>query len=199
MEMKIYWCVFIYFVMWRLHYSAVARYNHNLRQAIERKTDGLTMADVDRALFNSFKQRFDLGLFDSKDAYAWPTADDVGTDESAALSLQASQVRLHIIVNALIENVGKYQSRMLYKIPQESIVLLRNDRNLLPLPRGKRIAVLGPHANAQKVLVQPYVHCHRHWLRSLVLITLAADFMHECLLHRQSDLTGSLTYMNGRL
>ena len=88
---------------------------------------------------------------------------------------------------------------MLYKIPQESIVLLRNDQNLLPLPRGKRIAVLGPHANAQKVLVQPYVHCHRHWLRSLVLITLVADFMRECLLHRQSDLTGSLTYMNGRL
>jgi hypothetical protein len=35
------------------------------------------MEDVDRALFNSLKQRFDLGLFDPKEAYAWPTNDDV--------------------------------------------------------------------------------------------------------------------------
>ena len=104
-------------------------YNKNLKLALALKTEGLKMADVDRALFNSFKQRFDLGLFDPKAAYAWPTADNVGTDASAALSLQASQ---------------------------ESIVLLRNDQNLLPLKKGKRIAVLGPHANAQKVLVQPY-------------------------------------------
>ena len=40
--------------------------------------------DVDRALFNSLKQRFDLGLFDPKAAYDWPGRDDVGTDESAA-------------------------------------------------------------------------------------------------------------------
>ena len=73
------------------------------------------------------RRRFDLGLFDPKDAYAWPTADDVGTDASAAMSLTASQ---------------------------ESIVLLRNDGQLLPLPKGKKIAVVGPHAGAKKVLVQ---------------------------------------------
>jgi beta-D-xylosidase 4 len=89
----------------------------------------VSMTDVDRALFNSLKQRFDLGLFDPEDSYSWPTNDDVGSDASAALSLKASQ---------------------------ESIVILRNDDSLLPLPTGKRIAVIGPHANAQEVLVQPY-------------------------------------------
>lgn len=85
---------------------------------------GVTMADVDRALFNTFKQRFDLGLFDPVDSYAWPGADDVGTDASAVLSHTASQ---------------------------ESLVLLRNDDTLLPLSPGQKIAVVGPHANATKV------------------------------------------------
>lgn len=49
------------------------------------------MEDVDRALFNSLKQRFDLGLFDAPEAYEWPDNDDVGSDASAALSLTASQ------------------------------------------------------------------------------------------------------------
>ena len=62
-------------------------------------------------------------------AYEWPGRDDVGTDESAALSLTASR---------------------------SSIVLLRNDKDLLPLPKGKRIAVIGPHADATKVMTQPY-------------------------------------------
>lgn len=31
----------------------------------------VTMEDVDRALFNSLKQRFDLGLFDPESSYEW--------------------------------------------------------------------------------------------------------------------------------
>ena len=104
-------------------------YNSYLLPALDSKTEGLNMSHIDRALYNSFKQRFDLGLFDPKAAYAWPGRDDVGTDESAELSLNASR---------------------------SSIVLLRNDLGLLPLPKHKRIAVIGPHATAQKVLVQPY-------------------------------------------
>ena len=42
------------------------------------------------------------------------------------------------------------------KASQEALVLLRNDDLLLPLPVGSKIAVIGPHAGAQKVLVQPY-------------------------------------------
>ena len=84
---------------------------------------------MDRAVANSLRQRFDLGLFDPKEAYDLPGVDDVGTDASHAMSLRASQ---------------------------EAIVLLRNDDALLPLKSGGRIAVLGPHAGAQKVLMQPY-------------------------------------------
>lgn len=35
-------------------------------------------------------------------------------------------------------------------------MILRNDRGLLPLTPGRRVAVIGPHATAQQVLVQPY-------------------------------------------
>eukprot|EP00041_Stephanoeca_diplocostata_P008138 m.117691 g.117691 ORF g.117691 m.117691 type:complete len:917 (+) comp17191_c0_seq1:436-3186(+) len=104
-------------------------YNKNLMAAVNGRVHGVSMADVDRALFNTFKQRFDLGLFDPIDSYSWPGADDVGTDASAALSHTASQ---------------------------EGLVLLRNDASLLPLTAGQRIAVVGPHANATKVLMQPY-------------------------------------------
>ena len=62
-------------------------------------------------------------------AYEWPGRDDVGTDESAALSLKASR---------------------------SSIVLLRNDKDLLPLPKGKRIAVIGPHADATQAMLSNY-------------------------------------------
>eukprot|EP00937_MAST-01D_sp_MAST-1D-sp2_P002954 g2954.t1 len=104
-------------------------YNSNLLSAVAAGVRGLAIADVDRALYNTLKQRFDLGLFDDPAAYDWPSADDVGTDASWALTLRASQ---------------------------QSLVLLRNDGGLLPLPRGGRVAVVGPHARAQKVLVQPY-------------------------------------------
>ena len=104
-------------------------YNERLAEAVAGAVDGVSMSDVDRALTNSLRQRFDLGLFDPKEAYEWPTVDDVGTDASSALSLDASR---------------------------ESLVLLRNDGGLLPLSRGTRIAVVGPHATAREVMTQPY-------------------------------------------
>ena len=88
------------------------------------------MSHVDRALFNTFRQRFDLGLFDPPTAFDWPTTDAVGTDSSWNMSLRASL---------------------------ESLVLLRNDNGILPITAGANtIAVVGPHALAKKVLVQPY-------------------------------------------
>lgn len=100
-------------------------YSQNIEQAVRNGTEGLTMEDVDRALFNSLKQRFDLGLFDPKEAYDWPTRDSIGTDASLELTL---------------------------RMAQESLVLLRNDAQLLPLRTGSKIAVLGPHADAKKVM-----------------------------------------------
>lgn len=66
-------------------------YTNNIEQAVQNGTEGLTMDDVDRALFNSLKQRFDLGLFDPKEAYDWPTRDDIGTDASMELALQVEK------------------------------------------------------------------------------------------------------------
>ena len=57
-----------------------ATYSGNILGALKDRTENLTIADVDRALFNSFKQRFDLGLFDPKEAYDWPGKEDIGTD-----------------------------------------------------------------------------------------------------------------------
>ena len=40
---------------------------------------------------------------------------------------------------------------------QSSMVLLKNDGATLPFPKGKKIAVIGPHANATLALVGNYV------------------------------------------
>ena len=42
-------------------------YNNFLLPALAVKTEGLTMSHVDKALYNAFKQRFDLGLFDPQE------------------------------------------------------------------------------------------------------------------------------------
>eukprot|EP00039_Didymoeca_costata_P017511 m.324676 g.324676 ORF g.324676 m.324676 type:complete len:878 (-) comp16544_c0_seq6:89-2722(-) len=89
-----------------------------------------TMQDVDDALRRSLRIRFDLGMFDPISSNPWKFDPSiVGQPSSQALSLEASE---------------------------KSIVLLRNDEQLLPLKKGQNIAVLGPHALAQKVLIQPY-------------------------------------------
>ena len=91
-----------------------------------------TMADVDAALYNTMKVRFELGLFDPiADQPLWKLgADDIGTDTSAALNLRAAQ---------------------------ESLVLVQNPagaRPVLPLKTGGKLAVLGPHGNATRQLIQ---------------------------------------------
>ena len=94
-------------------------YYENLLRGVE--LGYCSMDDVDQAVKNTLKVRFELGLFD-------PTANqpltklnskDVGTDAAAELNLRASA---------------------------ESMVLLKNENNVLPLLPGKyKIAVVGPH------------------------------------------------------
>ena len=64
-------------------------YNSAILPAVEQSVRGLKQTDVDRAVTNSLRQRFDLGLFDPKEAYNLPGVDDVGTDASQAMSLRA--------------------------------------------------------------------------------------------------------------
>eukprot|EP00435_Cladocopium_sp_Y103_P034622 s2698_g9.t1 len=86
------------------------------------------MQDVDRALFNTLRVRFELGLFDpTADQPYWKLgAGDIGTDNAKDLNLEAAQA---------------------------SLVLLSNP-GILPLHGGHRLALLGPHAAASMDLIQ---------------------------------------------
>jgi beta-glucosidase-like glycosyl hydrolase len=96
-------------------------------------TDGVnagfcTMDDVDAAVRNTLTVRFELGLFDGNDGpLSHLGSADVGTNASAELNLRATA---------------------------ESLVLLKNRAQTLPLKPGRSIAVVGPHANASRFIFQ---------------------------------------------
>src|SRR5438309_1923807 len=92
----------------------------------------LSNTDVDRAVKRLFEARFRLGMFDPPERVPWSglTLADNDTVEHRQLALKAAQ---------------------------ESIVLLKNERNTLPLkPAVKKIAVIGPNADSLDVLVGNY-------------------------------------------
>ena len=87
---------------------------------------------IDQSVRRTMKAIFQLGLFDPPDApgqWTHGTFNDVGTTEHKQLALEAAQ---------------------------QSLVLLQNPAKVLPLPRGKRIVVLGPHFNATSQLLGNY-------------------------------------------
>lgn len=84
----------------------------------------LTEADIDRSVKRLFTARMQLGMFDpaSQVPYSGLGAADIESPAHRQLALQAAR---------------------------ESIVLLKNDRNTLPLGIGiRRLAVIGPNADA---------------------------------------------------
>jgi beta-glucosidase len=92
----------------------------------------LSEADLDRALRRLFTARMLLGMFDpaSLDPYAKIPPTDFDTEPHRQLALQAAR---------------------------ESIVLLKNKKNLLPLKQAPRaIAVIGPDADNLDALVGNY-------------------------------------------
>ncbi len=92
----------------------------------------LSMQDVDRAVRRLFEARFRLGMFDPPANVPWSklTLADVDIAANRQLALRAAQ---------------------------ESIVLLKNDRNTLPLKSSvKSIAVIGPTADSLDVLLGNY-------------------------------------------
>jgi beta-glucosidase len=92
----------------------------------------LTMADVDRAVGRLFTARFRLGMFDPPEMVPWSklTLADNDSPEHRQLALQAAR---------------------------ESIVLLKNNHEALPLKSGvKTIAVIGPAADSLDVLLGNY-------------------------------------------
>ena len=92
----------------------------------------LSNADVDRAVKRLFEARFRLGIFDPAERVPWSklTMSDNDTPAHRQLALEAAR---------------------------KSIVVLKNDRNTLPLkPSVKTIAVIGPNADSLSVLLGNY-------------------------------------------
>ena len=92
----------------------------------------LTPADVDLAVKRLFEARFRLGMFDPPESVPWSklTIADNDTPAHRQLALEAAR---------------------------KSIVLLRNERNTLPLKSSvKTIAVVGPNADSLPVLLGNY-------------------------------------------
>ncbi|MGB7726753.1 MAG: glycoside hydrolase family 3 C-terminal domain-containing protein [Candidatus Acidiferrum sp.] len=92
----------------------------------------LPMHDINQAVHRLFEARFRLGMFDPPANVPWSklTLADVDIPANRQLALRAAQ---------------------------ESIVLLKNDRNTLPLKSSvKSIAVIGPTADSLDVLLGNY-------------------------------------------
>jgi len=92
----------------------------------------ISMEEIDRAVKRLFEARFRLGMFDPPASLPWAklTLADVDTPANRKLALDAAR---------------------------ESIVLLKNERNALPLKsQVKSIAVVGPTADSLEVLLGNY-------------------------------------------
>jgi len=92
----------------------------------------LSTEDIDRAVKRLFEARFRLGMFDPSANVPWSklSLSDVDTPANRQLALTTAR---------------------------ESIVLLKNDRNMLPLKSSvKSIAVIGPTADSLDVLLGNY-------------------------------------------
>ena len=92
----------------------------------------LSNDDIDRAVKRLFEARFRLGMFDPPERVPWSklTLADNDTPAHRQVALEAAR---------------------------KSIVLLKNDRNTLPLkPSVKTIAVIGPNADSLSVLLGNY-------------------------------------------
>jgi beta-glucosidase len=92
----------------------------------------LSPADIDLAVKRLFEARFRLGMFDPPESVPWSklTIADNDTPAHRQLALEAAR---------------------------KSIVLLKNERNILPLKSSvKSIAVIGPNADSLPVLLGNY-------------------------------------------
>ena len=110
--------------------SCGSEYNSALLDAIHQGL--LTEGEIDTSVKRLFTARFRLGMFD-------PPA-----------VVKYSQIPIE-------ENDSKAHRELALKAAHESIVLLKNENNILPLKKGlKHIAVIGPNADAYETLLGNY-------------------------------------------
>lgn len=88
-------------------------------------------ADLDRSLIRLTKLQMDLGLFDPKEKQPYFNygVDLINSEEHIQHALEAAQ---------------------------QSIVLLKNDKDILPFKPGQKVAVVGPHYNGTEVFLSNY-------------------------------------------
>ncbi len=103
------------------------------RALIKALTDGkITEQQIDISLKRLFMIRYRLGMFDPDEMVPWAK-----TEVSA---LESAPHKAHAL-----------------KMAQQSIVLLKNEKNLLPLSKSlKKIAIVGPNANDKAVMLANY-------------------------------------------
>jgi beta-glucosidase len=108
-------------------------YGTPLREALNEGR--VTMADIDLAVTRSLRMKFQLGLFENP--YVEP-------------------------VTAASHFDTPTQRTLARRIAQESMILLKNEGNLLPLANGiSSMAVIGPHADNTRLLIGDYAYpCH---------------------------------------
>ncbi len=127
----------------------------------------LTEADIDRAVKRLFTARFLLGMFDPPEMvpYAQIPMSVVDSPEHRALALE---------------------------IAQQSLVLLKNQDNLLPLDKAKiqKIAVIGPNADDTLVLTGNYMGTPAEPVSILAGIRAAVTPETEVLYARGCDILG---------
>lgn len=107
---------------------------------------------VDDALFHALKIRFQLGLFDPPHLQPY-----LRVDEEQLASPFAKQLNIEATL--------------------QSIVLLQNPSNILPLRPGVRLAVIGPHANATAIVM---IGNYRPQVRWLLKQTVLFNLVNDC-------------------
>ncbi len=115
-------------------------YGAPLREALD--TGRISIADIDLAVERTLRMKFQLGLFEK------PYVEPVTAANHFDTPIQRTLAR---------------------RIAQESMILLKNEGNLLPLSQGlSSIAVIGPHADNTRLLIGDYAYpCHVETLMSM--------------------------------
>ncbi len=142
-------------------------YYRSLKNALEQ---GLVKeSDIDSAVFRTLKTRFLLGMFDPQDSVRYTKIPDSAVDskEHRDLAIQAAE---------------------------ESIVLLKNDKNILPLKKNlNSIYLIGPSANVEFEFLGSYAGWPTKWTTVLDGIKKKIDqrTMIDC--QKGCEIVGSLT------
>ena len=137
----------------------------------------MTEKDLDAVLFRALKMRFRLGLFDPiEDQPYWHVPPEAVRSDVCRGARYKQSIRFMFLLHSKsLQAIVPYCTFSSIPLPhslavflQENValakeataqgfVLLQNPHNILPLKVGQTLAVIGPHAKAQGVLLGNYI------------------------------------------